>query len=299
MSADIKADYSTRGNMGNNRYKKKRRPENNYVPPFDEQILNEPLSGLSFRAENTFSLLDGAGIKTIGDVLKREEKDFYRILTFKKRNLFDVLGAVRARKLFLKPTEKPEETKTEEKPAAKSEEPQRSQRNNPQRNQQQDRRRNNNEVRDNRDRQNRDTKAPPKKQAPPEPQDIYIKINKGGKWGFGDRAGKIVIEPAYDEVFSFKEDLCCVEKDELFGFINREGGEVIPIIFECALSFSEGLACVYKGGKCGYINAQNEMVIDFKFDAGTSFEEGSCRVKRDGKWGELRLENPSEIRWIN
>ncbi len=282
--------------MANNRYKKKRRPENNYVPPFDAQILNEPLTSLSFRGENTFSLLDGAGIKTVGDVLKREEKDFYRILTFKKRNLLDVLGAVRARKLFLKPTEKPEETKDAEQPAQTAQEPQRAQRNNSPRNQQ-DRRRNN---KDGRGKSNtRDTKAPPKRQAPPEPQDIYIKINKGGKWGFGDRSGKIVIEPAYDEVFSFKEEFCCVEKDELFGFINREGTEIIPILFECALSFSEGLACVYKGGKCGYINAQNEMVIDFKFDAGTSFEEGSCRVKRDGKWGELRLENPSEIRWIN
>jgi hypothetical protein len=276
--------------MANNRYRKKRRPESNYVPPFAEQILNQPLSDLSFRAENTQSLLEGAGIKTIGDVLKREEKDFYKIHTFKKRNLLDVLGAVRAKKLFLKPAEKPPE-KAEEKPETKTEKPQQRST----RQTQQDRRRGRGKDKDNR---NKDKDAQ-KRQTPPEPQDIYIKVNKSGKWGFSDRSGKIVIEPIYDEVFYFKEDLCCVEKDELFGFINRQGEEVIPIIYECALSFSEGLACVYKGGKCGYINAQNEMVIDFKFDAGTSFIEGSSRVKRDGKWGELRLESPNEIRWIN
>ncbi|MDD4315706.1 MAG: WG repeat-containing protein [Clostridia bacterium] len=313
--------------MANNRYKKKKRPpESNYVPPFDRQILDEPVSNLNFRAENTLSLLEGGGLKTIGDVLKREEKDFYKIFTFKKRNLLDVKGAIRARNLSLKPTEVVEEKKTEgeelaviKPPRAQSRDGQnrdgqnrdgqRRQGPSSQQNQQGQRQsrpgdrndRNNAQGKDRRGGRKQDAvKEAPKKQAPPEPQDIYIKVNKGGKWGFSDRSsGEIVIEPVYDEVFSFKEDLCCVEKDELFGFINREGAEIIPIIYECALSFSEGLACIYKGGKCGYINAQNEVVIDFKFDAGTSFEEGSCRIKRDGKWGELRLETPSEVRWIN
>ena len=78
------------------------------------------------------------------------------------------------------------------------------------------------------------------------------------------RDGKEVITPEYDDVFTFKEDLCCVEKDETFGFIDRSGNLVVPIAYECASSFSEGYACVFKGGVCGYIDKTGETVIPFK-----------------------------------
>ena len=139
----------------------------------------------------------------------------------------------------------------------------------------------------------------PEKVVIQEEHDRYVKINKGGLWGFRDRQTKEMTVPAvYDEVFNFKEDLCCVQKDEKFGFINREGEEVIPIMYDCATSFSEGYACVFKGDLCGYINTSNETVIDFKFNAGTPVINGECRVKRDAKWGELHINNPTEIRWI-
>lgn len=279
--------------MANKRYKKKNRVDT-YKPPFDETILNEPVNNLSFRADNTLTLLQSDGITTIGDVLKREEKEFYRIFTFKKRNLLDVKGAVKARKLFLKPTIEVKEENTPTPEVAREPLPARLPKNEPRR--RGDKNRNVN-IKDKIEEPK--LQRPKRKPIPQPPADIYIKINKGGKWGFTDRNGKIVVEPIYDEVYSYKDDLCCVEKNELFGFINRDGEEVVPIIYELALSFSEGLACVYKGGLCGYINDKNDMVVDFKFDAGTSFEEGSCRVKRDGKWGELKLEDVTHVRWIN
>lgn len=262
--------------------RKKQRVKDDYKPPFDAKILNEPVTNLTFRNENTLQLLESAGIKTIGDVLKRQEKDFYRIFTFKKRNLLDVKGAIKKRRLYLKPT------------PSDAEQQQKNNNNDNTNNKQNDRgKKNTNKSLDKKQRQQK------KKVNNDLPQDKYIKINKGGKWGFSDRQNnKIVVQPQYDEVFIYKEDLCCVEKDELFGFIDREGEEVIPIIYECALSFSEGFACVYKNGNCGYINKTNDIVIDFKYDAGTSVENGECRVKKDGKWGELRLDDINNIRWI-
>lgn len=278
--------------MANKRYRKRKKVVDNYKPPFDESILNEPVENLVFRTENTLSLLQSGGIKTIGDVLKREDKDFYRIFTFKKRNLLDVKGAARARKLFIKPTPIVESKETPTQSADDNNSP--AERNQPRR--KTPRNRNENiQTQTKTQRQQR----PKRKPIPQPPADIYIKVNKGGKWGFTDRSGTIVVQPLYDEVYSYKNDLCCVEQNDLFGFINREGDEVVPIHYELALSFSEGLACVYKGGLCGYINDKNDIVVDFKFDAGTSFEEGSCRVKRDGKWGELKIDDVSHVRWIN
>lgn len=147
-------------------------------------------------------------------------------------------------------------------------------------------------------------KSRPTRTMPEIVQDIYVKVNKGGKWGFSDRKGKIVVTPVYDEIYSYKEDLCCVELNEKAGYIDRNGEVVIEPQYECASSFSEGYACVFKGDKCGYINKANEVVVEFQFDAGTAFENGSCRVKKDGKWGELNFVTREDgsittaIRWI-
>lgn len=269
--------------MAYNRNRRRKKPQigAGYRPPFSDDILALPTEELAIRPE-TLSLLQGAGVVTFNDILIREEKDFYRISTFNKKNLLDVKFALKKRNLFLRPSA--EENKDQKTEASKEEKK-------TEKAGKEDKKDNN------RSNQKKQKPAPEKK--PKEEADIYVKINKGGKWGFKDREGNQKVAPVYDEVYSFKEDLCCVEKDEKFGFINREGEEIVPLIYDCAVSFSEGYACVFKGEKCGYINKNNETVIDFKFDAGTPVIGGECRVKRDGKWGELHLDNPSEIRWIN
>lgn len=302
--------------MANNRRNRNRKPLNidTYQPPFAEEILAQGIEVLNLK-ENTKQLLDGARIVTLKDMVKREDKDFYKISTFNKKNLFEIINALKAKGLHLKPSQPKEtefaENKNQTAPANNNPNNANNNRvfnNNKQPlndNKQLDRRQNthpnNNakkEFKDNSPAYVEITKVvrPPKvvtetvKDAP----DIYVKVNKNGKWGFKDREGKQVVEALYDEVFNFKEELCCVQKEDLFGFVNRNGEEVIPIIYSCATSFSEGLACVFKGDKCGYINANNETVIDFKFDAGTSVTNGECRVKKEGKWGELHIALPSE-----
>lgn len=300
--------------MGNNnrRYRHKRPPvQDNYQPPFSEEVLSRPVTDLKLR-EDTAKLLADAGVKTLYDVAKREEKDFYKIHTFNKKNLLDVKNAIKIFKITLKPS--PE--KTDEKAEGSANDGKKPTEKQPSA-QQRDGRNANKPQNGNKDRK-KNAEEPfvmtCKPEKPPRPKivpvkeepDIYVKVNRGGKWGFKSRNGKQEVEPIYDEVFNYKENLCCVEKDERFGFIDREGNEVIPIEYDCATSFSEGYACVFKKDKCGYINAANETVIDFKFDAGTPIIGGECRVKKDGKWGELHVNKDedgnvklSDIRWIN
>ena len=271
--------------MPNNRNRKHKKPEigAGYRPPFAEDVLAQSVEELAIRPD-TLELLKGAGITDMRGVLIREEKDFYRISTFNKKNLLDVKFALKKRNLFLRPTQ-------EEKTEVKTEGPiKQEEKKKPEKQEKQ-------ESRSSSKQQKKPQK--PSRTEVREEVDIYVKINKGTKWGFKDRSGNQKVAPIYDEVFSYKEDLCCVGKDEKYGYINREGEEVIPLVYDCAVSFNEGYACVFKGEKCGYINKNNETVIDFKFDAGTPVINGECRVKRDGKWGELHLDAPSEIRWIS
>jgi hypothetical protein len=290
--------------MANNRRYRNRKPTkvDNYDPPFKEEILSQGIEILNLR-ENTQNLLIGARVTTIIDVVKKEDKDFYKISTFNKKNLFELKNALKANKLFLKPT--PEMENTEKSEDKKTGVDNNRQQNGRQPNGRTQESRQNTHPNNNNKRERRDNQVPyvettrivrpekPVTEVVKEAPDIYVKVNKNGKWGFKNREGKQVIEPLYDEVFNFKEELCCVQKDDLFGFVNRNGEEVVPIIYSCASSFSEGLACVFKGDKCGYVNNNNEVIIDFKFDAGTSVINGECRVKKEGKWGELHIKPPA------
>lgn len=339
--------------MGNQRFRHKNHKKEGtpYIPPFDANVLGQPVETLPLSDELKGKLAKG-NVTSLLDVVKRTERDFFRIPTFNKKNLIELKRFVESRSLYLRPLPEPKTAeqngeapkKQDEKQNAsgregnqrqqRREDRQNGTRNREERepNQQRNGNRNdknqprgdkNAQPRDDKNRQRKGekpqskariwppdgiseqaTKAEREKKRPKRPQvqsvsDIYLKLNKNGKWGFTDRQGKETVPPIYDEVFAYKEDLCCFEKDGLFGFIDRQGEEVIPAVYECAASFSEGLACVFKNGNCGYINKQNEVVVDFKFDAGTAVIDGNCRVKRDGKWGELWTERPLEIRWIN
>ena len=81
--------------MANNKRRRHKRPiKDDYVPPFDAAVLQAEIVELELR-ENTQKLLLEAGLKTIYDLVVREDKDFYKIRTFNKKDLLDVKGALR------------------------------------------------------------------------------------------------------------------------------------------------------------------------------------------------------------
>ncbi len=309
-----------------NNKKKKSYLDESYVPPYPAQTLGQSVGTLKL-SDAVETKLVGAGLNTIYDIVRREDKDFYRIPTFDKRNLGELKNALNAKRLRLKPPavqeSKPSSTEGEAKaPRKEVAKKERVAPNNAEGKEQPNKgnnrvnnRENKNEKKqkqspkDNKRIWNPDgisekrtkeerAKLRPKRVEIPTPVDKYVKINKNGKWGFATRDGKEVITPEYDDVFMFKDELCCVEKDAHFGFIDRQGNVVIPIIYDTAVSFSEGYACVYKGENCGYIDKENNVVVPFIYDAGTYVTDGGCRVKRLGKWGELKISDPDEVRWI-
>lgn len=96
--------------------------------------------------------------------------------------------------------------------------------------------------------------------------DVYkggcIAFCSGGKWGFADMNGNIVIAPEYDE----------------------------------AKSFSNGLAAVCKNGKWGFINEENQLAIDCFFSQADYFNsKGYCMVKLETENSEN--EEPVQGRW--
>ena len=85
-------------------------------------------------------------------------------------------------------------------------------------------------------------------------------INVGGKKGFIDGRGKIVIAPKYAELGQFHEGVAAVLRDGKWGYVDTAGTEVVPVVYRDAGSFSEGIALVMDGsGRTGYIDHQWQM----------------------------------------
>jgi len=80
-------------------------------------------------------------------------------------------------------------------------------------------------------------------------------VSVGGKWGFIDRSGKIMIAPSYED----------------------------------ALSFSGHLAAVKQGDYWGYLALTNKFGIEPQFTQAKTFQNGSAPVLTDAGWQIISL----------
>ena len=67
-----------------------------------------------------------------------------------------------------------------------------------------------------------------------------IPYRQGNLWGYADPDKQLVIKPEYDEANPFYEGYASVKKGEKYGYINKAGKVVIPFKFFSARSFRFG-----------------------------------------------------------
>jgi hypothetical protein len=144
-----------------------------------------------------------------------------------------------------------------------------------------------------------------------------LTITVGGKIGFVDRSGKLLINPQFDSAQNFSEGMSLVclgscpffeittkADDSKYGFIDEKGQFVVNPQYDGAMSFSQGLAAVCLG-RCGYaddgsrkwgfLDKNGNIAIPLQFGYVYSFADGlapacvgKCTnygTKFDGKWG--------------
>jgi hypothetical protein len=132
----------------------------------------------------------------------------------------------------------------------------------------------------------------------------------GGKWGYINRAGKLVIPPAYRFADNFSEGLAGVVVDKLYGFIDTNGKLVVAPRFLPTAGgpphylgitgtsrFHEGRALVHEElyASYGYIDRTGRYAISPRFVWANDFSEGNSWVEeRDPTTGQI-----TERGWIN
>ena len=116
-------------------------------------------------------------------------------------------------------------------------------------------------------------------------------VVEGGRWGYIDKTGRIVIPPQYDSADPFFEGLAQVWIGDKVGYIDTTGQIVIAPQYDphvgTSLGFSEGLARARVSEKIGYIDKTGKMVIPPQYEAGDGFSEGLAAVRVGDKWGYI------------
>lgn len=115
----------------------------------------------------------------------------------------------------------------------------------------------------------------------PQPTPASIEpFEQNGRWGLRRNDGTVLIEPRFDQRFSFEQGLARVRQDGLWGFITKEGKILVPPTYGQVKNFSNGLAAVRSTeGRWGFINEQGQQLIDFLFDEVRSFQDGTTIVR--------------------
>jgi hypothetical protein len=98
--------------------------------------------------------------------------------------------------------------------------------------------------------------------------DFPMLVNVGGKCGYIDEQGKLVISPKYTRADSFDSSgLAIVRLSKKYGLINRAGNFALPAIYdEISGSGAPGLFQVKRGEKFGYVDQTGKLLTPIIYD---------------------------------
>lgn len=126
--------------------------------------------------------------------------------------------------------------------------------------------------------------------------DELILIKKGGKYGFIDTRGKIIIEPQFAYAKSFSCGFALVEKPKgVYHYIDKVGNIRITPKCVCADSFSENLACIrvhdttdtygddYDHIEFINLKGKTEIKLPYSSPSAESFSDGLALLKKSNR----------------
>lgn len=115
-----------------------------------------------------------------------------------------------------------------------------------------------------------------------------VHSNGQWKWGLISWTGETIREPQFDLIGSFDDEVAAARLAGNGGLINSKGQRIGNQKYNQALTnFSEGLMAVSVDTRVGYLNRRGEWAIHPKFNSGRAFSEGLAAVKIGEKFGYI------------
>jgi hypothetical protein len=124
-----------------------------------------------------------------------------------------------------------------------------------------------------------------------------LPVQEGGRRGYIDRDGRVVIPARFEEASRFAGGVAWVREGGKWGLIDRNGEFLIRPRYESMtgpLDFSEGVCPIHLAGdwvsdenpaRFGYIDATGATVIPPMFERADRFSEGIASIVKGGKVG--------------
>lgn len=308
----------------NNRHwhKKPQRPASDYTPPYSAEVLAMAVEGLNLSVE-TLEILQKGGIKTVGDIVSRRKHEMFRVQSFNKKKLFEVVNAIAPLGVDFRPDEpRPDAPATGGERGADRRNGKPREEGSGQNDRKEDRRDGRNESRDGRNDRGREGGRPDRDRREGAPQGDRRREDRQDRGRDGRRDDrdrqngkkqgkhrednsvdfskifpreKLVHSPRIEPV---KDRFTKFQRAGKWGYKDERGKEVIPPIYTEALNFREDMAAVEMNGLFGYINRENVLVIPYKYDTAGSFSEGWANVSLGEKCGYVDVTGKETVPFI-
>ncbi|MBU1109627.1 MAG: WG repeat-containing protein [Candidatus Riflebacteria bacterium] len=85
-------------------------------------------------------------------------------------------------------------------------------------------------------------------------------VKSGGKYGYLDENGKIIIPLQFDEATGMRKGMAAVKKDHLWGFINSQGKQLLPHVYTSVSLQSDDSYVVFAGDQKGYVTTDGNFL---------------------------------------
>jgi hypothetical protein len=108
-------------------------------------------------------------------------------------------------------------------------------------------------------------------------------VISGGKYGFMNMQGKLMIPAMYNEVGPFQEGLAVVSKDDKFGIIDKKNQMVVDFQYDEILEFVQNRAIVRKGEKYGVIDRLGKLVFPLIYEDISIREDSLYEAIEEGR----------------
>ncbi len=121
---------------------------------------------------------------------------------------------------------------------------------------------------------------------------------RDGKYNLYSENEKQIGELNAEEMDRNESDLIAFKSGDLWGYADKGGNIVIDPAYEDAQSFSNGLGAIKVGDGWGFINRAGELVVENRFlEVGYLSDESSCMVKDSGiGWYLITFNNPDALK---
>ena len=107
-------------------------------------------------------------------------------------------------------------------------------------------------------------------------------VKVGGKWGYIDKSGKVIVEPQYDNAYGSCQNYAVVKKDSNYLLVNSKGEDISKgRQFSAGYINDNSLISAFDNRKLfGYVDSSGKVVIPFQFDyAGNFYGEDDRGVR--------------------